>query len=367
MPAKVFTIDADTVSQWLLNETTHGNKADEITTSPGYNITLAENVANFPEIVGPLIVPGGTKCVRFEGTSPRFLRSTAQPAGLETVLDGPNVSYECILQPARGDGSARGICRYSPTAGGPEEAKNELISLQVTGASKLKIGWEYGAGLGLSYTTTASLWTTEQSADAHYLAVTINSSAVIKIYVDGTLIETSPAQTSLPTGGTDSTMRWTLGEDSDGLVWLGHMDEFTISKKERTQAEITAAYNRWVDLRNGGTTIDSTAPVISNMVPAAGSSIQPSGTLVFNVHDVTPGMRANFIWIKFNDRTYKMLVHDGSATGFPYPFDTSTRTGSGTQADPYIYTLRHSGGWPTGGFTISVRPIDQHGNLEGSL
>lgn len=354
---KVLLSDANTVALWLFNETTHIDAVDEITTSPGFGINLIESGAAPPFITGPLIIPGGSKGRFFRGSTNGHLKGTTQPTGLELVLQGA-CSYETIITQRPEYGSAAAICRYVPLSGDPAEAFNEQISMQLSGTRKIKIDWETGASTPVTYTTTAEMWTAEGSADAHYLAVTKTAGGVWKFYVDAVLIETSGTLTN-PTGGTSGSQRWSLGE-ADGYgagTWLGHMDEFRISNKERTQAEITASDDRWDVLRGGGTVVDSTAPVIQNMVPTAGGNITPTQTWVFEVYDASPGFRYLEVLVTIGGT--ECVVHDG--TNFIGAYTDSTRTGAGTSGSPYIYTIRRTGGW-TGSPTFRVEAIDQNGN-----
>lgn len=65
-----------------------------------------------------------------------------------------------------------------------------------------------------------------------------------------------------------------------------------------------------------------------------------------------------------HDGIFKLTVYDLEDEDFSHPFGgRSTRTGSGTEVDPYVFTIYRRGGWPTEvNSTLQITVVDVGGN-----
>jgi hypothetical protein len=102
---------------------------------------------------------------------------------------------------------------------------------------------------------------------------------------------------------------------------------------------------------------DTTAPVISNVTPATGTTIGRTATLGLDVTDATNALRRVIIIASFPARGLVDLVHDGAAFA-PLYAGGSTRSTLGLG---YRYALARAGGWPAD-VTLAVYAIDEAGN-----
>ena len=106
-------------------------------------------------------------------------------------------------------------------------------------------------------------------------------------------------------------------------------------------------------------TVDSTAPVVSNVTPAAGTLLSTTSTVQFDVTDDSGSFRELLVVASFGDGSLAPeLVHDG--TNFLGPY----RAGSTRVAitNGWRYALVRGGGWP-GAVTVTPYAIDPSGNI----
>lgn len=107
-------------------------------------------------------------------------------------------------------------------------------------------------------------------------------------------------------------------------------------------------------------TTDPTITVVSTPV----TSLDP---LVINIYDAS-GLSLYHITCKDRSDGERLSIYDPSDgtgnNGFVHPFNgRSTLTGTGTQADPYVFTIYRRGRWPTGlDLDIKARAVDTKGN-----
>lgn len=111
-----------------------------------------------------------------------------------------------------------------------------------------------------------------------------------------------------------------------------------------------------------GSVRDTTVPVLSNFSPAEDTLLAKNDPLSFRVEDVLDGDEIVFVvqvsvYIVSTDTTE--LVYNGD--GFENKYSTSTRAAYSTNG--YTFTIRRTGGWPTGGIRLKVRVVDRGGNI----
>lgn len=109
-----------------------------------------------------------------------------------------------------------------------------------------------------------------------------------------------------------------------------------------------------------GFKVDVTDPTVT----VVSTPSTEENALVVSVWDAV-----GFEWMELlcrdRDGGPQLVVYD-SSEGFLHPFGgRSSRTGSGTQADPYIFTVYRRGRWPTGlDLGIKIRVVDVSGNVK---
>ena len=86
--------------------------------------------------------------------------------------------------------------------------------------------------------------------------------------------------------------------------------------------------------------------------------------VVVTLYDTTPGLRTHVLWARFGGAgSPGHVVHDGT-NFWPGFAARSTRTGAGTLATPYTFTIYRDPRWPAGtDIDLYVRAVDQHGNM----
>lgn len=114
-------------------------------------------------------------------------------------------------------------------------------------------------------------------------------------------------------------------------------------------------------LPGGGT--DITDPSILTI----SQPLTPSDPLIVSVGD-SSGLSMYQVTCKDRSDGARLTVYspvDGTGNaGFVHPFGgKSTVTGSGTLADPYVFTIYRRGRWPTGiALDVRVQAVDTAGN-----
>lgn len=105
--------------------------------------------------------------------------------------------------------------------------------------------------------------------------------------------------------------------------------------------------------------LDVTAPVIANISPSPGASIDAGDSIALDVTDDS-GAFARVMIVAFFEKTgIEEVVHDGSEFRGLYAVSESTRQ---VIADGYSYSFVRHGGWPSGQVTFRVFAIDSSGN-----
>ncbi len=98
-------------------------------------------------------------------------------------------------------------------------------------------------------------------------------------------------------------------------------------------------------------------PIVSNVVPAVGTTLQPGTSVSFDVTDSDSAIRKVAIWVGYPNISDREMVFDGVA--FMPHFSGSLRT---SIANGFHYILRRGGGWLDIGISINVLAIDVTGN-----
>lgn len=106
------------------------------------------------------------------------------------------------------------------------------------------------------------------------------------------------------------------------------------------------------------TPVDATAPVVSNVSPAAGSTIDADTPIEFDVTDNEGTFARVFVSVLNEDTGVEEVAHDGDAwNGLYVASSTRTLIGAGMH-----YVLLREGGWPGSSMSLRVRAIDSDGN-----
>lgn len=102
---------------------------------------------------------------------------------------------------------------------------------------------------------------------------------------------------------------------------------------------------------------DGVPPIVTNLLPAAGTGIERTQILTFDVTDETALAHVT-IFASFTDGIVE-VVHDGDGFRGNYVGGINTR---GAIAGGFSYAILRLGGWPSTP-TIELVPIDAGGNL----
>ncbi len=153
------------------------------------------------------------------------------------------------------------------------------------------------------------------------------------------------------------------GNATDDTHWFGTIGPLVIDTRYWSDEEADNDYDLLFQDR------DSSAPVIENVVyPEA-----PFDFLEFDAYDSLPGLGLTQVLIRLgNEGTLETGIreaaYDEGALRGRYLAGGSTRTGAGTQADPYHFKIRPAGGWPVlpAGVLHDLLPrfVDGDGNLQ---
>ena len=101
---------------------------------------------------------------------------------------------------------------------------------------------------------------------------------------------------------------------------------------------------------------DATAPVVSNVTPASGSTIAADDSVQFDVTDAG-GFHSLMVYVRFPDSEQYEVIHDGTQFVPRYQRDSSRTSISGG----YRYAVSRFGGWPSAP-QIKIQAIDSSGN-----
>lgn len=106
---------------------------------------------------------------------------------------------------------------------------------------------------------------------------------------------------------------------------------------------------------------DAVAPIVT-IISTPTDRLQP---LVVEVEDET-GLAFYELINQDHEDAPVYVIYDSQYQTFFHPFGgKSTVTGTGTSADPYVFTIYRRGGWPTGiSFAVVARAYDAGGNTD---
>jgi hypothetical protein len=104
---------------------------------------------------------------------------------------------------------------------------------------------------------------------------------------------------------------------------------------------------------------DATAPVVSNVTPASGSTIAADDSVQFDVTDAG-GFHSLMVYVRFPDSEQYEVIHDGTQFVPRHQRDSSRTSISGG----YRYVVSRFGGWPSAP-QIKIQAIDSSGNASG--
>lgn len=244
------------------------------------------------------------------------------------------------------------ICTWSGLGG--TESNNTPMSVYVLTNGKVRYYTKHDGGIEASAQSTGVIplyaWT--------HIAVrkrVVTGTATVDFFINGVLDSTVTGIT-LPTGATDDTkLRWHVGSNANyaETTFNGAIDEIHVSKVARSDAYILADALR-VPLI-GGSIVDPTAPVVSNLVPAPGTSIYPGTALQLDVTDNQGLFRRIILTAQFPNGANE-VVFDGATFAANYGTSTVTNITNGKR-----FFVRRAGGWPASP-TLSAFAIDQAGN-----
>lgn len=250
---------------------------------------------------------------------------------------------------------------------GSTEEENRLVNVyldRVGQAWRPRFEWERGAGILEDHTATVDLLDEVRGSSKnhlflHHIAfVFIDNSGTrdIKIFLDGSLIETLATGAALPTGGEDAEhLRFGISgtnTSSDSTMAWVHLHDEAID-----DATVAAHYEAQRPDCNVAPPVDSIAPIVDNYDPAPGTAISNTDTVAFDVTDDTGFFCKIMITAYFADSTLWEVVHDGVSFSPRYAFGAS-RT---PITNGFRYVVRRVGGWSLAP-TIRTYAIDLGGN-----
>lgn len=152
---------------------------------------------------------------------------------------------------------------------------------------------------------------------------------------------------------------YTYGDDTRG--WIGYEGTAcAVIRNDGTDlgTELTVARISYdIELPSTDPPPDSTAPEISNFVPATGSTVEAVDTIQFDITDNLDSFAAVMITVHFEAQGVYEVVHDGTRFGPQYS-GQSTRTAI---TDGYRFVLRRREGW-IGSPVFHAVVVDSSGN-----
>lgn len=220
-------LDANTLALWRMNETVEGGDITTILDSASGARDLTANGA-----------PGLSRAPNFAQYARWFTGGTsvdATRAGDATAVTTLLGSWTIEFWVYHSDATTDAIFGYG--IAGETEATNYLALIVHMSTGAIQVFWETGAGANISFSTAASVMSSEEW---HHVAVTktVTTTAVVDVYVDGVLVGTSGALTN-STGGTSS--QWELGVATGSFgQFRGGVRSIHVSSVVRTLTEIQA-------------------------------------------------------------------------------------------------------------------------------
>lgn len=275
-------------------------------------------------------------------------------------------TYECWMSPRQINTNDMGLMYFGDDDINTVEAENGLAELSIdwSGPKFARVDWQRDAGVAESDTGTVELFTDAEEFEPLYVAWVKRSigggQSEVDVYVGAggtlSLVDTLGPLTDA-TGGTSIDAELFIGSTffgsfSDTQAQRGTIQDARLSNIARTAQELTDCYNA------GISGADTTAPQITNVVPATTETIQPGQPLQFDLTDETAliGPVVYAVIPPSDDCGPRWeVVHDSTAFAPGY---TGTRTAI---TDGFQYVFQRDDGWPATP-TIVVRAFDAGGN-----
>lgn len=219
---------------------------------------------------------------------------------------------------------------------------------------KLQALWNYAVGSNVSASDNDGLGTGNKGVWNHH-AITRNG-RTLTFYVNGTATySVALAQDPIAADGTE--ILW-FGRTFDGFS-EHFLDDVSLCEVRLYDSALSAAAVESVAVEDPGA--DDSAPVISNVSPAAGSTIGRFEPWRGTVTDDT-AFRRVMLWVKLTDsdgtERGREIIWDG--TEFAAQYSSSTRT-EVTPGLVFDFVARRNGGWPYSP-EVFASAIDTAGN-----
>lgn len=208
------------------------------------NLTASAGTTRYT-VMGP-----GLKGFMFDGGTALTLTASL-PTVLATAMTGA-ITWEgmLIIEPIKDPAGTQNIWNASGLTGDVNGSENNLLGLTVNPFGNLLVGWETNAGTNIDFFAQNSL----PFNRLFHLAVTRDTSGVVRYYVDGALQETSTALTMPNTGSVAaSSARFNFGFFPVGsfsaftagtLFGSSSMASVKLIGRALTDGEVAAEYQR---------------------------------------------------------------------------------------------------------------------------
>lgn len=318
---------ADAVAHWVLGES--------LTDLVGGRVLTA---------VGTTIVPGvwNTNARRFNGTSDR-LNLLGVDAALEAALLGAapfTIEILFTLDPAF---AAEGVLFLYGT-NSESTSTNDLARIAITSGGAMTERHEHSGGTDALTTSPTALF---HDGESYYGGIT-RSGGITRMWANAALIEEGSGNTNSTLVQPGVNFQISIGSNAAPGEWFrGDIEEIVIRNVAKDSAYFRGVFGF----------IDQIAPVISNMVPSAGSSIVRTASIQFDVTDNLGGLRRVPIYVKYPSIGLWEVIYDG--VNFSPGFSAgSSRTAI---ANGYRFVVARTGGWLASP-TLSTTPYDTFGN-----
>lgn len=235
-------LDENTVALWRFDETESvmddGHAYSTAAALNGDYTLTAYSAAQRPYIVGGPKNDGEQLARFFTFNSGGGYGGMQKTSVDDTFKDVLRDSYtiECFINLVATPSSTATL--FFCGAAGSAESGNYLFWCHLNTSRQITIVWEHGSGTSATFSSTVvvplNTWT-----HLAFVVTKTGASAVVQIYMDGALEETSGSMTAA-TGGTDSAVRWDVGTTT-GQSPQAMIADIRISSVARTLEEVAAS------------------------------------------------------------------------------------------------------------------------------
>ena len=319
----------------------------------------------------------------------RIIRGSRNGSGANVVPFGAGTHlYSILFDDAEADGTYRFLFYCVTSAGTPHDCFGVMTFDYYPSwetAPWFILGGHTNAN---SSTSPAGLWEVQSEGQSAERSIAVSTFLSNTIYASGwapngtnddpvtgeTIVATIPYLRQFgvaneeygPLIMTDVLVRTESGgpDYPDFLDWNGmrfvHYDDLLLPFGTTADANVPAGGTdsgaTVLDIRpSAGGALDTTAPTLTNVSPASGSTIGAADSVTFDVTDET-GLREVIVAVEFLASGSYEVVHDG--TSFAQAYRSSSRT---AVTGGYRYTVSRAGGWPSSP-QIRIFAIDTSGN-----